>query len=85
MIADFFAILTSVWPLPQHTFISNYANRKEVYLNTMILPAHYLGCHVAGRPRCVFRVICFWAPRSCNAKISDAEVTIRIKDNILRF
>ena len=51
----------------------------------MILSAHHLRRHVAGRPRRVFWVIGFGAPRTRNTQIGDAEVPLRVKDYVLRL
>src|SRR5688572_15982243 len=49
----------------------------------MVLPAHDLRCHVAGRATGLLRVV--WIPDASNAKIGDPQVAFLIENQIFRF
>lgn len=49
----------------------------------MILPLHNLRSHISWCSRCVFLVLSFHSPR--DAKISNSQVALLVKNEILRF
>jgi len=51
VITDLFTVLTMVWALAKHAFVSNDTHREVINCDTMVLTAHYLWCHVSGRAR----------------------------------
>ena len=83
MVTDLLPVLAMVRSLAEHTLISDDSHREVVDGYTVILAAHDLGSHIAGRARCVLRVL--RVPQTCNTQIRDPQVTILVKYQVLRL
>ena len=83
LVSDIFARAAFVGPLTHHALVSDHAHSEIVSSQAMVLPAHHFWGHVAWRPTGFTRVIRRQNP--CDAEVSEAEVALVIKDEILRF
>ena len=68
-VPDLFPTFTLVWSAAEHAFPSDDADCEVVSCNAMIILAHDLGCHVAGRARRLIRVVRIWHPFPRNSKV----------------
>lgn len=82
-IPDLFPWLSNIWSLPKHALVRNDAHGKVVDSDSVVLAAHDLGGHVAGSSGRVFGVV--RVPDSGDAEVSEAEVSVFFKYQILRF
>ena len=81
MVTNLLPVLAMVWPLAEHAFVSDDSHREVVDGHTVVLAAHDLGSHIAGRARCVLRVLRI--PQTCNTQIRDPQVAILVEDQVL--
>ena len=81
MITNLFSVLAMVRPLAEHTLIGDDSHSEVVDGYTVVLAAHDLGSHIAGRARCVLRVLRI--PQTCNTQIRDPQVAILVEDQVL--
>lgn len=83
LIPDVFASFADVWSSAQHEFVSYYAQGKVVYCYIVVLTAHNLWCHVPWSARSVVRVV--RCPNPGNSQVSNPDIAIVIKKEVLRF
>ena len=81
VITDLLPILAMVGSLAEHALICNDTHGEVVNGYTVILAAHNLWSHVAGRARGVLRVL--GVPQACNTQICDPQVAVLVKDQVL--
>ena len=83
VVSDFFAVLALVWTLAEDAFIPNDADSEVVDGDSVGLPAHDFGGHLARRPRSVFTVV--GVPDARDAEVSYTQVASFVKYQILRL
>ena len=67
IVSDLLPGLPDIRTPAEHTFIAHYTNGKVVNGYPVVLPAHNLRSHVAGRTT---RILCILrGPHSCNSKV----------------
>ena len=67
MVTNLLPVLAMVRPLAEHTLIRNDSHCEVVDSHAVILAAHDLGSHIAGRARCVLGVL--GVPQASNTQI----------------
>ena len=80
MVTNLLPVLAMVRSLAEHTLIGDDSHSEVVDGYTVVLAAHDLGGHIAGRARCVLRVLRI--PQTCNTQISDPQVAILVEDQV---
>ena len=83
MVTNLLPVLAMVRSLAEHTLIGDDSHGEVVDSHTVVLAAHDLGSHIAGRARCVLGVL--GVPQASNTQIRDPQVAILVKDQVLRF
>ena len=92
MVPDLFPRLADIGPLhnieptgntysAEHALENDDPEGEVVDANAVVLSAHNLGSHVAGRAACVLGVL--RSPRPCDPEISYSEIAFLIKNYIL--
>jgi len=82
-ITDLLAAAADVRAPAHHELVADDADGEVVDSVAMILAAHNLGCHVAGRTRRILRVLI--SQDLCNAHICDAHIARLLHDDVLRL
>ena len=76
-------IFPKVGPSTQHEFVAHNSQRKVIGCKWVVLSAHHLWSHVS---RCSARIVRVILPvLTRDAEISNSQVSISIKDQILRL
>lgn len=70
VVTDLLPVLPLVGTLTEHALVSDDTHREVVNRDAVVLPAHDLRGHVAGRTAGVLSVL--WVPNAGNTQISDA-------------
>ena len=81
LISDVFAGATFVGPLAHHALVGDDTDGEVVGDEAVVLPAHDLGCHVAGRSARLARVIGREYAR--DAEVGQAQVSLVVEDEVL--
>ena len=83
MVTNLLPVLAMVRPLAEHTLIGDDSHCEVINGHAVILAAHDLRSHISGRARGVLGVL--RVPQTCNTQICDPQVTILVKDKVLRL
>ena len=83
MITNIFPSLSGVGAPAQHELVSDDAQGEVVDLYPVILSAHHLWGHVAGRSRGIMCII--RCPNSGNTHVGDPNIAIALQEQILRL
>lgn len=83
MVTYLFSWFSKIRPPTKHTFISNDANSEIIDRAAMVLTTHYLWCHISRCARGILSIIL--PPHTCNAKVSNSQISITFYNQILRF
>ena len=68
-VPDLFPAFSLVWSAAKHALPCDDTDRKVVSGDTMIVLTHDFWCHVAGRARCLIRVVRIGYPFPRNSEV----------------
>lgn len=82
-LTNLFSTISHVWSYSEHNFICNYSKSKKINFIRMIHSTNDLWSHVTRGTTCLISIIL--SNFSSNSKVSYMNISILLKNNILRL
>lgn len=84
-VSDLLSALALVRSTAEHAFPGDYTHCKIVCCDTVVVLAHYLGCHIPWCSTCLIRIVSIWYPFSGDTEVSQLQISVFVKDQVLRL